>query len=696
MEEIPDLVSTGVRIIDLLLKDGYPTKSAILIEGSSGGEKDAVAYKFIKSGLEAGDFCIYVTRSSPDEVIQDAKAYDVYLPANEISWKSFQGPGEPYLSQNNLARISFDIKQTLSENGNKKQRVVFDIISPLLLLNATETVYKFLSQLLAEIRMRDSVVLATLQEEMHSSNELSAIELLFDGVLSVRRKENLSVQIQVKKMRGINLSKQCITISWNEFASSSRRETQEVYYSDSIHDRKHIAVLPFVNMSQNQEDSYLADGVTEEIICTLSGISALSVISRTSVMTYKQTSKNLREIGEELGVGSILEGSLRKTGNKTRITAQLIDVANDRHLWARTYEKSMKDIFAIQSEIAYSIADELKVRLTGSETQRQDTKNINAYSMYMKASQLLYGGSKESLNHAVLLLEKAISIDNSFVRAHTALSYAWWQLANNGYYEFDFAAEKAKTAARSALQVGEDYSEAHAAMANVYSLLDRFEDSIREAERAIELNHNIAQAYETLGTEHIVLGHIHEALAASIRAHELDPLSMRACASLALCYQLIGREEAALEILTKLRDVDPKRADTYLWLALLCLPKGNLETAKRFLEEGIGFDPDYKFLRIVLGALYALDGRNIDAERELQMLLDDDNESVRLSAQLVISTAMRNYDQAFSALFKMQENHSWPYHLTLHPLYEDLRKDARYKEFCNRVGIYESKPGVRK
>jgi len=199
--------------------------------------------------------------------------------------------------------------------------------------------------------------------------------------------------------------------------------------------------------------------------------------------------------------------------------------------------------------------------------------------------------------------------------------------------------------------------------------------------------------YETLATERVTLGQLHKALDASIRTHELDPLSMRAAASLSLCYQLVGGEEEALDVLIKLRDIDLKPAEVYLWLSLYYISRRDIESAQEALDTGTNLDPEHKFLRVCQGALYALEGKKGEAERESQTLSSNENESVRLFAQLLIQTALGNFAEAFEALRRMAEKHCWPYHVTLHPFYKDLRRDSRFGDFCRKVGITTSRKG---
>jgi len=197
----------------------------------------------------------------------------------------------------------------------------------------------------------------------------------------------------------------------------SKVKPEESKTGQVVLDKHRIAVLPFVNMSPDPNDEYFADGVTEEIISTVSGISGLEVISRTSVMHYKKTEKTVKEIGRELEVGSVLEGSFRKAGNRIRVTTQLIDVAADKHLWAQNYDRTLDDIFAVQSDVARQVAEALQVRILSSEKERMErkpTESTFAYTLYLRGRSLWNRRDVQNLKRAMEYFELAVREDPSF------------------------------------------------------------------------------------------------------------------------------------------------------------------------------------------------------------------------------------------------------------------------------------------
>ncbi|HEX6181662.1 MAG TPA: adenylate/guanylate cyclase domain-containing protein, partial [Chitinophagaceae bacterium] len=245
----------------------------------------------------------------------------------------------------------------------------------------------------------------------------------------------------------------------------------------AVHSKLRMAVLPLKNISNNTQDEYFADGMTEELISSLSKIGGLNVIARTSTMKYKATNKDISQIGRELMVGTILEGSVRKFENKARITVQLIDVASQEHLWSMDYDRELKDIFKIQSEIAKSIASELKVRLIPSETQqlsKSNTDNTAAFQEYLAGKHFLNQRTQESIQKALIHFEEAIKADPQFALPYTSLAYAYTLIGAAGYGNFprDIVEEKAKTAVMKALEIDSTLAEAHAALGYIKFRMD--------------------------------------------------------------------------------------------------------------------------------------------------------------------------------------------------------------------------------
>jgi TolB-like protein/class 3 adenylate cyclase/Tfp pilus assembly protein PilF len=342
---------------------------------------------------------------------------------------------------------------------------------------------------------------------------------------------------------------------------------------------KSIAVLPFTNMSTNQENAFFADGVQDEILTDLAKIADLKVISRTSVMQYKNAATHdVREIGKQLGVAHVLEGSVQRAGGKVRVIAQLIDARNDAHLWASTYDRDLADVFAIQSEIAKSIADQLQAKLSPAEKasiEKPPTTDLTAYDLYTQAKSLLASISlgtrtKDNLLKAVRLLDQAVARDPSFLGAYCQLAYAHDNLYLLGYDHTPARRASADTAVQNALRVSPDSGEAHLALAeNLYRGYLDYDGALAELAIAQRTSPNDPRVSELTGYIDRRQGRHEEGVRNLEKALELDPRNLYLLQQISFSYKFVRRypEEAAtldraLAILPK--DVDTKVARAFV------------------------------------------------------------------------------------------------------------------------------------
>jgi len=263
-------------------------------------------------------------------------------------------------------------------------------------------------------------------------------------------------------------------------------------------DKLRIAVLPMKNMSPDPNDEYFADGMTEELIDRLSQVKSLKVIARTSVMNYKKKEKNVSEIAKELSVGSVVEGSVRKAGNRVRVTVQLINAGTEEHVWSSHYDKNLDDIFAVQSEIAEKVAGELKTQLLDSEKrtlQKKPTENTEAYTYFLQGRELLREVSIDTTERAISLFEKAIELDPKFARAYVGAAECHSYLSNVGKEPFDVSHSTARQLLERALNLDSNLAEAHAVLSVLLFDEDDVLGSEAEARKALELNPSLPDAY---------------------------------------------------------------------------------------------------------------------------------------------------------------------------------------------------------
>jgi adenylate cyclase len=349
-------------------------------------------------------------------------------------------------------------------------------------------------------------------------------------------------------------------------------------------DKRRIAVLPFTNISPDPADEYFADGMTEELISTMSRIRDLRVIARTSVMGYKGGQKKIGEVAKELEVGTVLEGSVRKAGDRLRISVQLIDSRTSDHLWVESYDREMKDVFAIQSDIANKIAEALRVKLAPEETAGKRAVSIEAYTLYLRGRSFWNRRDKEGVLGSMKMFQEAIKIDPSYAKAYTGLADAYYIAASNDFLDRADGLTKSKEMASKALKLDDTIAEAHASLG--INLLDdlRYEEAQRELQRAIELNPSYATAHHWHCICLRETGRMKEAMEEIEKAHELDPLSPVITDNVGETDYLMGRVDEAIAIFDKLAENEPKFAHTYGDRSYCFALKGMRERAYADLE----------------------------------------------------------------------------------------------------------------
>ncbi|HEY6283484.1 MAG TPA: adenylate/guanylate cyclase domain-containing protein, partial [Nitrososphaerales archaeon] len=348
-----------------------------------------------------------------------------------------------------------------------------------------------------------------------------------------------------------------------------------------------VAILPFANFSPDPNDTYFADGITEEIISTASGVSGLSVISRTSVMGYKGSTKKVKEIGRELDAGSILEGSFRKAGDKIRVTAQLIDVDSDTHVWAQNYDRMFRDIFDVQTDIANSIANALKVKILPGERERIErppTESVEAYALYLKGRHYWNERTEASMRTAIKYFEKALERDHRFALAYAGIADCYLVLVGHGYMKRSEGHPKAMESLTAAIGFNESLGEAHAALGSLLQGEWKWTEAEREFKRALQLSPSYATGHHWYSQSLASQGKIEEAIAEIEKAHQLDPNSLQILSTLGIWTFYAGDVDKAIEIQERVLAIDP---DFLPGLANIFYPfvsKNMLTEAKGIIE----------------------------------------------------------------------------------------------------------------
>jgi adenylate cyclase len=460
-------------------------------------------------------------------------------------------------------------------------------------------------------------------------------------------------------------------------------------------DRKRIAVLPFSNLSSDPEEGYFADGVTEELITVLSGVRQLTVIARTSVMGYKGTTKKAKEIGKELDVGSMLEGSVRKAGNRVRITAQLIETTTEGHLWAQNYDRQLEDVFAIQSEIAEKVAGELKIRLLADELrliEKKPTENTQAYTYYLRALELARERTEPSVRQAIEIFEETTQLDPFFARAFVRLAECFINLVNDGYEPADRMIPKAEISVKKAFQLDPHLAEAYAIDAYLRFTEDDVPGGEASAKRAIELNPSLSEAHWALSNLALMKQDIAEGIRASEACYRLDPMSQRNVARLGQFYFYLGMEKEALQHWEKTVHLAP--AGTFRFECEYYLYKGDVEKAKEFYSKVEKLEPTNSWLPWMKGFIAATAGDRDTAIQQINQIEKIWRGAVNLNDIGFIYHALGDLDSYFTYIIRATEQHAIKYAYVMYcPLLAKSREDPRYQEVLARLRrMYEPAP----
>src|SRR6476659_4987360 len=387
---------------------------------------------------------------------------------------------------------------------------------------------------------------------------------------------------------------------------------------------KSIAVLPFGNLSRDPDNAYFVEGIQDEILTRLSKIADLKVISRTSTQKYKSAPDNLRDVARELGVANILEGSVQRSNDQVRVNVQLINALTDAHLWADTYDRKLTDMFAVESEIAKTIAETLQARLTGSEKtaiSKKPTENAEAYELYLKGRFFWNKRTADDLRKSIDYFNQAIQKDPNYAQAYAGLAQAWKLLpAFNGGAPKD-CFPQAEAAAKKALALDDTSSSAHAALASLKGLNGfDYPGAISEYERALQLNPNDATAHQWFANDTLAnVGQNERELTEMKRAVELDPLSLVINSNLGWAYIHLGRLDEAIAQLRKTVEMDRGFYYARYGLGLALELKGAIPEAIAEYQKAIAISEDPVPLGM-LGRLYAAQGRKDEAQKILQQL----------------------------------------------------------------------------
>jgi len=364
-----------------------------------------------------------------------------------------------------------------------------------------------------------------------------------------------------------------------------------------LSDKASIAVLPFVNLSGDSEQEYFSDGMTEDLITDLSKISGLFVIARNSVFTYKGKSVKVEDVGQELGVQYVLEGSVRKVKDRVRITAQLVDAATGGHVWAERYDRDLADIFDLQDEVAQKIVDALEIRLTKGEQEtlgRTPTHNLEAYDCFLKGGAYFMRTTKEANAQARSMYQKAIDLDPKYADAYTALGISCWAEWIFQWTQDPETLTRANELMQKAIALDESSPNAHVTLGFIHSLKGQYEQASEAVQRAIALDPNNADGYLFLGHVLILSGRAEEAIPLIEKAMRLNPhYPFIYMFRLGQAYHLTGQHEEAILELKKVLNENPDFLPAHIFLAVIYSEVGHEEEARTEVAEIKRISPDF-------------------------------------------------------------------------------------------------------
>jgi TolB-like protein/DNA-binding winged helix-turn-helix (wHTH) protein len=454
-----------------------------------------------------------------------------------------------------------------------------------------------------------------------------------------------------------------------------------------------LAVLPLESLSGDTSQDYFADGMTDELITDLGQISALRVISRTSIMTYKHARKLLPEIARELNVDAVVEGTVLRSGEQVRITAQLIRVPVERHIWAQSFEGDLRDTLVLQKSVARSIAEQIQATLNQQERaalEHSKVVNAEAYEAYLKGRYFWNKRTRDGLTKAIEYFNRAIEKNPRYAEAYTGLGDAY---ALSGDWEYGIlspedAFPKAKTAVIKALSLDDNLAEAHTSLAFILDLYDwDWESAEKEYKRAIELNPGYATAHHWYAWHLIVMGQDSEGIAELRKAESLDPLSLIISADLADALCIARLYDESVRQSRRTLEMDPKFAIAYYELGQALVQIRTYNEAIGEFKRAIELSGGNEIFDANLAYAYAISGRKEEAIKIVKDLEDRQSQHSSTDASIaLVYVGLGDKDQAMVWLDKAYQARFNP-SILMRPVFDPLRSDPRFQDLLRRIGL---------
>ena len=458
--------------------------------------------------------------------------------------------------------------------------------------------------------------------------------------------------------------------------------------------KESIAVLPFINMSQETDNDYFSDGITEEILNALARVDGLLVTSRTSSFAFKGKNSDIREIGRQLGVKTVLEGSVRKSGNRVRVTAQLIDTRNGYHRWSESYDRSIEDLFAVQDEIAKTITNKLKESFSLTQSPHKMVKtytnNLEAYNLYLKATYYWYRWTPNDIKKSLELLKQSIKLDPDYALAYSSLSACYVYLGAMGHFPPKDAYPLGKNYALKALSLDETIPACHVSLAMVNFFDWQWDESYTGFMRALSLNPNSADAHLYYSYYQVAMGNIKKAILENEKALEIDPLNVHINCSLGDNYFFAGLFNEALEQYKKSLELDSTFRAAIYGLGWVYYHLDELDKSLYQFQKAQSLIGDDLRGQTTLGFIYARLGNIDEVNRCFKKLELRKNKEKDVSLSLdfaVIYSGLKEYDKVFEYLDKAYDEKLGGLVFLRTRHWKEIHNDPRFTELLKKMNL---------
>ena len=536
----------------------------------------------------------------------------------------------------------------------------------------------------------DGVNLASRIESLAVPGGIFISEKVYD---EIRNQENIkTLEMGYFELKNVKYPVRVFAITNDGIIVPGRNDVKGK--TKQTHNR--LAVLPFVNMSADTENEYFSDGITEELLNALTKVDGLQVTSRTSVFAFKGKNHDIRDIAIQLNVDKVLEGSVRKSGNRVRITAQLINAADGYHIWSENYDRNLTDIFEVQDEISAIIANRLRENLTEKEQETRIVKapvrNLTAYTHYLKGLHFWNKLTPADIRKAIECFEQAIAIEPEYAQAYALAAGAYSYLGATGQMLPAKAFERVRLYADKALSLDNTVAEGHISKAGVYLFYEwKWQPAYEELQEAIRLNPAAIEAYELLGLYYVITGEKEKAVEVLEEAEQLDPLSPIIIQTLGSMYIFAERFDDAIKQADKLLEINPQMRICIEMKAWCIGLKGDWKEALKLFEEVHRLtNHPLKGLN-GLGYAYAVLGERekaLECIRKMEQRQIDEPDSVIDGDLAGVWFSLGDWDKTFYYLNQCIDKRIGPVSYFLeYPPYKEFKKDPRYKLLKERLNV---------